>query len=194
MAVVPKPIKLVVGLGNPGDEYANTRHNAGFRTVDELARRCGATYWKTQCGALVTSARIAGEQIILAKPQSFMNCSGGPVSKLLDEYHTDITELLVIHDELDIPEGDVRVKVAGGHGGHNGLRSIIDKCCSRDFNRLRFGIGRPPGKMDVATFVLRQLKGEQASSFDVTVQEAADAVELIIQHGVVYGRDHINAK
>ena len=194
MTVTPKPIKLIVGLGNPGEEYEQTRHNAGFRTINELANRFGVSYWKNQCGAQVAHATFDGQRIVLAMPQSFMNCSGGPVSKLLNTYDIDITELLVVHDELDIPAGDIRVKVGGGHAGHNGLRSIIDKCNSRDFNRLRFGTGRPPGKMDVATYVLQQLKGEQAVMFNQTVHNAADACEIILEHGVIFARNKINTK
>ena len=131
-------------------------------------------------------------EVVLVKPQSFMNTSGGPISKLCREYGVAPEELLVVHDELDIPEGDVRVKVGGGHAGHNGLRSIIDKLCSRDFNRIRFGIGEPPGKMPTADFVLKQLRGKEADAFADTVMRAADACELALTSGVIYARDHVN--
>ncbi|WP_288735635.1 aminoacyl-tRNA hydrolase [uncultured Enorma sp.] len=195
----PKPIRMVAGLGNPGDEYASTRHNAGFQTVDELARRAGVSYWKNQLGAEVAVTRVrdaeaedGAREVVLVKPQSFMNTSGGPISKLCREYGVAPEELLVVHDELDIPEGDVRVKVGGGHAGHNGLRSIIDKLCSRDFNRIRFGIGEPPGKMPTADFVLKQLRGKEADAFADTVMRAADACELALTSGVIYARDHVN--
>ena len=129
----PKPIRMIAGLGNPGEEYASTRHNAGFKTVDELARRAGVSYWKNQLGAEVATTKVrdaeaegGAREVVLVKPQSFMNTSGGPISKLCREYKVAPEEVLVVHDELDIPEGDVRVKVGGGHAGHNGLRSIID--------------------------------------------------------------------
>ncbi|MCI1666122.1 MAG: aminoacyl-tRNA hydrolase [Atopobiaceae bacterium] len=192
MSASPDVITLVCGLGNPGDEYASTRHNAGFAVIDELARRHGASYWKSQAGAEVASVTISGREVVLAKPQSFMNCSGGPVAKLCSAYHATPQQLLVVHDDLDIPAGDVRVKFAGGHGGHNGLRSIIDKLGSRDFSRVRCGIGRPPGRMDPADYVLRQLKGDFAEDFSAMVGEAADAVEEVIADGVIPARDRVN--
>lgn len=198
-AAQPKPIRMVAGLGNPGPDYAATRHNAGFQTVDELARRAGVSYWKNQLGAEVATTHVRDaeaeggvREVVLVKPQSFMNTSGGPISKLCREYGVAPEELLVVHDELDIPVGDVRVKVGGGHAGHNGLRSIIDKLGSRDFSRIRFGIGEPPGKMPTADFVLKQLRGKDAEGFADTVQRAADACELALLHGVIYARDHVN--
>ena len=185
-------VRLVVGLGNPGPEYDRTRHNAGFHVVDELGRRAGVSYWKSASGALLAEARVGGRTVWLAKPQSFMNASGGPVSKLARQLGVAPEEILVVHDELDIPAGDVRVKVGGGHGGHNGLRSIIDKLGSRDFNRVRVGIGRPPGRMDSADFVLRQLKGDFAEEHDATVVTAADAVEAVVQDGPIAARDAYN--
>ena len=190
----PKEVLLVAGLGNPGEEYAHTRHNSGFMVVDELARRGGVSYWKSQAGAMVARCRVAGREVVLAKPQSFMNTSGGPVSKLCAAYDVAPEELLVGHDELDIPAGDVRVKFSGGHGGHNGLRSIIDKLGSRDFSRVRVGIGRPPGSMDPADFVLRELKGEFAEDFAVTVQVAADAVEACVSEGTKHAEDLFNGR
>ena len=189
-----KPIQLVVGLGNPGDEYDRTRHNSGFHTVDELARRAGVSYWKTHLGALIAEAEVGGRTVTLAKPQSFMNSSGGPVSKLARELGVSPEEILVIHDELDIPANDVRVKVGGGHGGHNGLRSIIDKLGSRDFIRVRFGIGRPPGRMDPIDFVLRQLKGDFAEDHDATVVLAADVAEAVVKDGAITARDAFNGR
>ena len=198
-AAQPKPIRMVAGLGNPGSEYAETRHNAGFQTVDELARRAGVSYWKNQLGAEVSTVNVRDaeaeggtREVVLVKPQSFMNTSGGPISKLCREHGIAPEELLVVHDELDIPAGDVRVKVGGGHAGHNGLRSIIDKLGSRDFSRIRFGIGEPPGRMSGADYVLKQLRGRDAEDFADTVMRAADAAELALAQGVVYARDHVN--
>ena len=184
MANRPRQSQLVCGLGNPGEEYANTRHNAGFKVVDELAERWGVSYWKSQAGAETATVERDGLRLILAKPQSFMNTSGGPLSKHCALHEVEPEQVLVIHDELDIPAGDVRVKFSGGHAGHNGLRSIIDKLGSRDFSRVRVGIGRPPGSMDPADFVLQQLKGEALEDFGVTVQTAADIVESCVADGV----------
>lgn len=198
-AAVPGKIRLVAGLGNPGDEYAHTRHNAGFDSIDELARRAGVTYWKTQLGAEVAIIKVRDEdaeggarEVVLAKPQSYMNTSGGPLSKLCAEYKVKPNEVLVIHDELDIPAGDVRVKVGGGHAGHNGLRSIIDKLGSRDFSRIRVGIGNPPGRMQVADFVLKKLRPKEADEFAETCGRAADAAGLALTRGVIFARDHVN--
>ena len=198
-AATPKKIRMDAGLGNPGDEYENTRHNAGFKAIDELARQAGVTYWKTQLGAEVAVIQVhdpdadgARREVVLVKPQSYMNTSGGPISKLCAQYQVSVEELLVIHDELDIPEGDVRVKVGGGHAGHNGLRSIIDKMGGRDFSRIRVGIGNPPGRMPVADFVLKQFRPKELDEFEATCARAADAAGLALTQGVIYARDHVN--
>ena len=198
-AVQPQKIRMVAGLGNPGEEYANTRHNAGFHALDALAAQAQVRYWKNQSGALVATIRVndadapdGKREVVLVKPQSYMNTSGGPISKLCASYKVKPEELLVIHDELDIPEGDVRVKVGGGHAGHNGLKSIIDKLGSRDFSRVRVGIGRPPGRMDTADYVLKQLRAREAEDFEVTAGQAAEAAALCITRGVIFARDHVN--
>ena len=198
-AATPKKIRMVAGLGNPGGEYENTRHNAGFKAIDELARQADVTYWKNQLGAEVATIQVhdpeaegGRREVLLVKPQSFMNTSGGPISKLCAQNKITVEELLVIHDELDIPEGDVRVKVGGGHAGHNGLRSIIDKLGSRDFSRIRVGIGDPPGRMAVADFVLKQLRAREAEEFDDAAFRAAEAAALALTRGVIFARDHVN--
>lgn len=198
-AAQPQKIRMVAGLGNPGDEYAQTRHNAGFKAIDELARQANVTYWKNQAGAEVASIQVndaeaegGKREVILVKPQSYMNTSGGPISKLCAQHKVSVEELLVIHDELDIPAGDVRIKVGGGHAGHNGLRSIIDKMGSRDFSRVRVGIGNPPGRMPVADFVLKQLRSREAEDFDETTFRAAEAAATALTRGVIFARDHVN--
>ena len=198
-AAQPQKIKMIAGLGNPGEEYAQTRHNAGFKAIDELARQANVTYWKNQAGAEVASIKVndaeaegGKREVILVKPQSYMNTSGGPISKLCAQYKVNVEELLVIHDELDIPAGDVRIKVGGGHAGHNGLRSIIDKMGSRDFSRVRVGIGNPPGRMPVADFVLKQLRSREAEDFDETTVRAAEAAATALTRGVIFARDHVN--
>ncbi len=198
-AAQPQKIRMIAGLGNPGEEYAQTRHNAGFKAIDELARQANVTYWKNQAGAEVASIKVndteaegGKREVILVKPQSYMNMSGGPISKLCAQYKVSVEELLVIHDELDIPAGDVRIKVGGGHAGHNGLRSIIDKMGSRDFSRVRVGIGNPPGRMPVADFVLKQLRSREAEDFDETTVRAAEAAATALTRGVIFARDHVN--
>lgn len=198
-AAQPKPIRMVAGLGNPGEEYAVTRHNAGFCAIDVLAEKAGVSYWKNQAGAEVAVINVndaeaegGKREVVLVKPQSYMNTSGGPISKLCTQYKVKPEELLVIHDELDIPAGDVRVKVGGGHAGHNGLRSIIDKLGSRDFSRIRAGIGNPPGRMPVADFVLKQLRSREAEDFEVMTHQAAEAAALAVTRGVIFARDHVN--
>lgn len=200
-AAQPKKIRMVAGLGNPGDEYARTRHNAGFCAINELARQANVTYWKNQSGAEVATIAVndpdadgGKREVLLVKPQSYMNTSGGPISKLCAAHRIAPEELLVIHDELDIPAGDVRVKIGGGHAGHNGLRSIIDKLGSRDFSRIRVGIGEPPGRMPVADFVLKQLRAREAEEFDDATFRAAEAAALALTRGVVFARDNVNGK
>ena len=155
---------LIVGLGNPGEEYEHTRHNAGFDTVDKIASEIGVRYWKNECGALTGKGAYHDIDVVLAKPQSYMNTSGGPVKQLMNAYGVSPDCLVVIHDELDIDPGTIRVKFGGGHAGHNGLRSICDKLGTRDWSRVRCGIGRPPGRMPVADYVLSLPKKERTTS------------------------------
>ena len=173
-------VRLVVGLGNPGKEYANTRHNVGFCVVDALASDAGVRYWKSEAGCMVAEARLAGRDVLLAKPQDFMNTSGGPVSKLMRARGIDASELLVVHDEVDLEPGTIRLRMGGGLNAHNGLRSIKAKLGTDAFGRARVGIGRPPGRMDVATYVLRELKGTQLEEFEVDVASAAAAIEAAL--------------
>ena len=187
-AAAPKEVRIVCGLGNPGSEYQLTRHNAGFAAVDELAERLGVRYWKSEAGCDVALVKVTGSQgpreVILAKPQSYMNTSGGPLSKLARAHHVQPAEILVVHDEVDLPQGRIQVKFGGGLNAHNGLRSISDKLGTRDFSRVRCGIGRPPGKMSVADYTLRQLKGSYADEFALQTHDAADAIERCLADGV----------
>ena len=188
MPVAPKDVRIVCGLGNPGAQYQLTRHNAGFATIDVLAERLGVRYWKSEGGCDTATVKIGSgpdaREVILAKPQSYMNTSGGPLSKLARAHKVAANEILVVHDEVDLPEGRIQVKFGGGLNAHNGLRSIADKLGTRDFSRVRCGIGRPPGKMSVADYALRQLKGNFAEEFQVMAQEAADVVERCLTQGV----------
>ena len=187
-SAAPATIAIVCGLGNPDADYERTRHNAGFATVDVLAARHGVRFWKSEAGAQVASLTWRGadgeqREVLLAKPMSYMNTSGGPLSKLARAHRVAPQQILVVHDEVDLAAGEVRLKLGGGLNAHNGLRSIADKLGSRDFARVQFGIGRPPGKMQVADYVLRELKGGFLDEFNITAERAADLVERILTEG-----------
>ncbi len=175
--------RLVIGLGNPGPDYAHTRHNAGFMVVDLLASTLGGTYWKDEAGAKTVKVRLGDEELVLAKPQAFMNVSGKAVKRLLETYGTPVGEVVVVHDDLDLPEGDIRAKSGGGHGGHNGLRSLHDSV-GDDYLRVRVGIGRPPGRMDPADYVLEPLRGDKLERLEGAVPTAAQAVLDVLQRGI----------
>ena len=175
---------LIVGLGNPGEEYEHTRHNAGFDTVDRIASEIGVRYWKNECGALTGKGAYHDIDVVLAKPQSYMNTSGGPVKQLMNAYGVSPDRLVVIHDELDIDPGTIRVKFGGGHAGHNGLRSICDKLGTRDWFRVRCGIGRPPGRMPVADYVLSLPTKDAADDFAQATDLGCEAALFLIEHGL----------
>ena len=180
---------LIVGLGNPGKEYEHTRHNAGFEVVDRLAEEARVSYWKNACGSLVGECKLSlgqgvYEDVVLAKPQSFMNLSGGPVAKLLKQYAVAPDQWIIVHDELDIPSGSVRVKRGGGHAGHNGLKSIIDKTGTRDFLRVRVGVGRPPERMPVPDFVLQVPRKDAMDEFLSACDRGAEAAKSLIAVGL----------
>jgi PTH1 family peptidyl-tRNA hydrolase len=184
---------MIVGLGNPGPEYERTRHNAGFLTIDLIAENLRASYWKDQCGAKVAVVRFAGEDLVLAKPLTFMNLSGSSVKRLAEEYGTTLCETIVIHDDIDLPAGAVRVKRDGGHGGHNGLRSLHEKLGSGAYLRVRVGVGRPPGRMDAADWVLQPLKGAALDDFEATIPTAAQATLSLLEDGVDIAMREYNA-
>ncbi len=175
---------LIVGLGNPGRKYEKTRHNVGFHTVEELARRYGLKFNRKSRKALTASGTIKGEKVILAKPQTYMNVSGQAVRSLVDFHKIEHERILVIHDDLDTPLGILRLRKAGGHGGQKGVQSIIQHIGTRDFNRARIGIGRPPGKMDPAKYVLTTFKGDDKILAREVVERAADAVETWLTEGI----------
>ena len=183
---------LVVGLGNPGEEYEHTRHNAGFDSVDLLAEELGVRYWKHECGALTGKCAYRDVDLVLAKPQSFMNTSGGPVKQLVGAYGVQLDELIVVHDDLDITPGTIRVKFGGGLAGHNGLKSIADKLCSRDWYRVRVGIGRPPGRMPVVDWVLSRPKKEAAEDFQQGTDLASQAVRVLVTEGLEKTQQQFN--
>ncbi len=186
--------RIVVGLGNPGPEYEHTRHNAGFMVVDVLAENLRATYWKDQAGAKVALVRFADEEIVLAKPQTFMNVSGSSVAKLVDLYDAEPEDLIVVHDDIDLAPGRVAAKRGGGHGGHNGLRSLHEKLRSDEYLRVRVGVGRPPGRQDAADYVLQPIRGEAAEELEGAVTTAAQVVMHILEHGIESAMQEYNAR
>ncbi|WP_165062187.1 aminoacyl-tRNA hydrolase [Adlercreutzia sp. ZJ154] len=183
---------LLAGLGNPGSDYAHTRHNAGFDTIDLLAEELGANYWKNECGSETAHVKYSGFELILAKPQSFMNTSGGPVSQLMKKYGIEPDHLIVVHDDLDIAPSAIRVKFGGGLAGHNGLRSIAEKLCTRDWYRVRIGIGRPPGRMPVIDWVLSRPKADAAIEFQQGCALGAQALPYLIDHGLADTQSKFN--
>ncbi len=179
---------LIVGLGNPSPSYAGHRHNAGYLVVDLLAERLGTKLRSHKSGrADVAEGRIGGlpgVRVVLARPRSYMNESGGPVATLRDFYKIDPAHIVAIHDELDIPYGTLRVKLGGGDNGHNGLKSLRRSLGTGEFHRVRFGIGRPPGRQDPSDFVLRDFSPAERKDLPVYVDRAADAVESLVVDGL----------
>jgi PTH1 family peptidyl-tRNA hydrolase len=181
---VSADVWLVVGLGNPGPSYAGNRHNAGFMVLDLLAGRAGGRFKAHRSRADVLEGRLAGVRAVLAKPRTYMNESGGPVKGLRDFYKVPVERLIVVHDELDIPFGALRLKRGGGDNGHNGLRSITKSLGDKEYLRVRFGVGRPPGRMDAAAYVLKDFSAAERKVLDLEVDRAADAVESLLTGGL----------
>ena len=171
---------LVVGLGNPGPTYAGNRHNAGFMVLDLLAERVGGRFKAHKGRADVVEGRLAGRRVVLAKPKSFMNISGGPVASLRDFFKVPVERIIVVHDELDIPFGSLRLKQGGGDNGHNGLKSLTQSLGSKLYLRVRFGIGRPPGRQDPADFVLKDFSKVEGRELPFLIDRAADSTEALL--------------
>jgi peptidyl-tRNA hydrolase, PTH1 family len=191
---VPEPY-LVVGLGNPGPAYRGNRHNAGFLVLDVLAGRLGARFKAHKGRADVVEGRLGpppAPRVVLAKPKSYMNLSGGPVASLRDFFKASVEQIVVVHDELDLPYGSLRLKRGGGDNGHNGLRSISQSLGSREYLRVRFGIGRPPGRMDPADYVLRDFSAVERKDLEFHVDRAADAVEALVREGLEAAQNRFN--
>jgi PTH1 family peptidyl-tRNA hydrolase len=175
---------LIVGLGNPGPGYAGNRHNAGYMVADLLAERIGTRFRAGRFRASVAEGRLAGQPVTLGKPLTSMNLSGGPVAGLCGYYKVPPGLLVVIHDELDLPFGTIRLKRGGGDNGHNGLRAVTASLGTREYYRVRFGIGRPPGRMDPAVFVLRDFSAAERKELRFLLDRAADATEALITKGL----------
>ncbi|HST65929.1 MAG TPA: aminoacyl-tRNA hydrolase [Mycobacteriales bacterium] len=186
---------LVVGLGNPGPAYRGNRHNVGFMVLDLLAGRVGGRFKAHKGRADVVEARLGplpAPRVVLAKPKSYMNESGGPVASMRDFFKVGPEQLVVVHDELDLPYGTLRLKRGGGDNGHNGLRSITKSLGTREYLRVRFGIGRPPGRMDPADYVLRDFSAAERKDLEFEVDRAADAVEALVRDGLEAAQNRYN--
>lgn len=184
---------LVLGLGNPDREYGNTRHNAGTRVVQLLAERCGTTLKRSaKQRAEVAEVRDGDQRLVLARNASYMNESGGPASLLVRYYKTPLDRLIVVHDEIDLAEGKLQVRFDGGTAGHNGIKDVAKALGSPDFNRVRLGVGRPPGRQDPADYVLEPVPKRLAEDFGVLVERGADAVLDLVHLGLERAQDRNN--
>ena len=185
---------LVVGLGNPGPQYAKTRHNLGFMVADVLAGRIGAQFKvHKRSGAEIVTGRLGHRPVVLAKPRTYMNESGRQVGPLAKFYSVMPADIIVIHDELDIDFGRIRLKLGGGEGGHNGLRSVGSSLGTKNFQRVRIGIGRPPGRKDPAAYVLEPFTAAERAEVPAICEQAADATELLIEVGLETAQNQVHA-
>lgn len=176
-------MKLIAGLGNPGDKYSNTRHNIGFMVIDALGARYGIRVVNNKKKSLTGSGIVAEEKVMMTKPQTFMNLTGEALGPLFSFLDIEIEDVIVVHDDLDLDFGRIKIKAGGGHGGHNGIRSIIPHIGGKDFIRVRVGIGKPPKGWDISNYVLNQFSSEEKKDLDDLLERAADAVETIISVG-----------
>jgi PTH1 family peptidyl-tRNA hydrolase len=183
---------LIAGLGNPGPEYAANRHNAGFMVADLLAERVGARFKRDRSRAAVATGRLAGFPVTLARPLTFINLSGRPVAALRTFYKIPPERIVVVHDELDLPFGAIRLKQGGGDNGHNGLRSVTAALGTREYFRVRVGIGRPPGRMDPADFVLHDFSAAERKLVPEVLERAADATEALLQRGLAAAQNEFH--
>lgn len=184
---------LVVGLGNPGSQYEGTRHNVGFDIVEAWANRHGLGIERSEHKALTRRGRARGHEVIVAKPQTFMNLSGDSVGALARYYKVDPAQVIVVHDELDFDPGDVRLKMGGGHGGHNGLRSIA-ATMGPDFVRVRVGIGKPPPRMEGADFVLSRARGDDKIALEQASILSGEVLDRVLEDGVAAAMNRVNRR
>ncbi len=193
---MPDSPLLVVGLGNPGREYASTRHNVGWMALDELARRAAADAWKKKFSGEWTRGTLGGRACVFLRPETYMNESGRSVQPAAAFFHVEPRDIVVLHDELDLPFGEVRLKLSGGHAGHNGLRSLLQHLGTPDFARVRVGIGRPPAgfRGEVADFVLSAFDGVERASVPDVVAKAAACVERVIAVGLERAMNEANTR
>lgn len=191
MEIRSKPY-LIIGLGNPGRKFREDRHNIGFMVLDQFANTVDRTFSKVKFEALVTDYRLQDRRVILAKPQTFMNHSGNSVVQLKRYYRVACSHLLVLFDDLDLPLGTIRLRPLGGSGGHRGLKSVIDKLGSPEFPRMRLGIGRPPGRMDPADFVLSSFSKDEQPVVELQLNRAIDCIESYLLEGIDTAMNRFN--
>lgn len=190
--MTPEQTFLLIGLGNPGREYKDTRHNFGFMLIDRIAVRLNARGMKVQSKAIVMTSAYEERKLILAKPQTFMNLSGQSVQGLAHFYKVPFTNMMVLSDDLDIPFGTIRIRASGGPGGQRGMASIIEKLGTKDFPRLRLGIGRPPGRMDPAAYVLQNFSRDEMQTLSEVLDHGAEAVFAFVTHGLNKAMNEFN--
>jgi peptidyl-tRNA hydrolase, PTH1 family len=186
-------LKLFVGLGNPGKEYEQTRHNAGFMVIDELAKRWNTSFQTTKFHGMMASTVISGEKVALCKPLTYMNLSGECVRPLMDYYHIDVDDVIVIYDDLDLPPGKIRLRMKGSSGGHNGIKSLIHHLGTQEFKRIRIGIGRPANGQKVTDYVLGRFTKEESDAVMEAVLRAADACEKAVTTPFLQVMNEFNA-
>jgi PTH1 family peptidyl-tRNA hydrolase len=183
---------LIAGLGNPGREYRETRHNIGFMLVDQLAQRLGVSFSRLESKALVTKGEYQGRRLVLVKPQTYMNLSGSAVGSLVRFYKVPLANFLVAYDDVDLPLGTIRLRAEGGSAGQKGMASIIERLGTQDFPRLRLGIGRPPGRMDAAAYVLQTFKKDEADRLAATLERAVEAALVFVTSGLETAMNQYN--
>jgi PTH1 family peptidyl-tRNA hydrolase len=185
-------MRIVAGLGNPGAQYRKNRHNVGFEVVNLLAARWNAPALKEKFSSLHAKASFKGEDVVLLEPQTFMNLSGEPLQRAMAFFKVELADVIVVHDELDLAWRDVRVKIGGGHAGHNGLRSIMQHCGGPDFTRVRVGIGKPP-RGTTESWVLGDFDSMESAELPAVLEAAALSVEAVLEHGAAAAMNRLHA-
>lgn len=183
---------IIVGLGNPGREYENTRHNAGFIAIDKLANKYNIEITKEKHKALIGTGIIEGEKVVLVKPQTFMNLSGEAAYEVMNFYKEELKNFIVIFDDIDLPVGSIRIKERGSAGTHNGVKSIVHELGTQEFKRVKVGIGKPNGKMDLVSYVLGKFSKEEFNEIEKSTDKAVNAVEIIIKDGIAKAMNDYN--
>ncbi len=185
---------LIVGLGNPGKEYSGTRHNVGFDVIDKLGERYNINISKQKYKALIGEGNIAGEKVVLVKPQTYMNLSGDSLVELMNFYKITCDNIIIVYDDTSIPTGQIRIRTAGSAGGHNGMKSIINRIKSDQFIRIRVGISEKPDGWDLADYVLSKFKKEELEAMTTSALDAIDAIEIMLKDSVLHAMNQFNKK